>query len=146
MSLTSWIKDIVVNHKRITACVLEFSANESTAYARLMITNKSRLPISITGISIVVSFQQCSCTALPKLFGTTFRYTSAKLIDRSVEYSTALPIHVPGLGGTTALVLFEELPQTVPRSSKYLTFVIYTNRGSPNEMTLPLPEEWASRS
>lgn len=146
LSLTSWIKEILVNRKNLRANILELHAKDSAAFLRLMINNKSRLPISISGINLVTDFQQCPCTTVPKYVTCNIRFIGGKQVSRSEEYSTALPIQISGLGGTNALVLFEGLPREIPCSSKYLTLVIYTNRGNPEEMTLELPEDWSARS
>lgn len=143
MSLASWVKDIAVNRRKIEARILEFHANSSAAYMYLLISNKSRLSIAVSSVSLVLGDLMASCTPVPKCVADYTRKSGKEVIERRFEYSASLPVAITGLGGTTAIFLFENLPQQIPADAKDLTLLIGTNRGKPVKKKLSLPADWA---
>ena len=146
MSLFSWLKDIAVNRKRFDTRILEFHTNSSAAYMYLLISNHSRLSIAVSSVSLVCGDRMAPCTPVPKCVMDYTRRSGHEVIERRFEYSSSLPVSVAGLGGVTAIFLFEDLPQPIPADATDLTLLIGTNRGRPAKRKLSLPEGWAVRS
>ena len=136
LSLLSWIKDIVTSRKKISIRVISARSTGTSTLAFLMFSNKSRLPITVTGISCKVSGEYCPCLSLSRL-ALKVRHSGGETRD---IYSTPFPLTVPGLGGQQLLILFEDLPKALADSSTVWTVRVFSNRGRPVQMKLQLPE------
>lgn len=145
MSLASWVKDWLTQRKRLKARIVFMNALEHTVHMYLMLENKSRLPIAVTNIELILNENRTPCVPLPTLFFRQSKRSGDKVIEQRSEFSTALPIQLPGLGALTALVRFEKLEQTLPPDATHLTLLISTNRGRKARKTLALPQAWADQ-
>lgn len=144
LSLTSWIKDFITQRVRLDVRISAANANSRRPgiFCYLAITNRSRLPITITNIVLDQESGQTACVAVPKHVIERTRKEGNIVVDRQSERSTAMPVQLQSLGGAMILVLFESLPEAVQTDATSLNLVICTNRGKPRKMTLPLPMGW----
>lgn len=145
MSLISWIKDFATQHKRLSARIMYLGTSSRSAHMYLMIENKSRLPISITGVELILDKQAYPCVPFPKIVFIRNLKTAGEVSHSQPEYSTQIPIHIPSLGAVTALLLFDPLVQTPLPDATQLTLAISTNRGKKVKMRLPLSAECRCR-
>lgn len=147
MSLASWVKDAVTQRMRLESHIVlcHTAPNSPAAYLYLVVANKSRLPLTITDIALVIGGKEVHCVSRSKLVSTKSLHRGKEIIEQTSEYSTPLPIQIMGLGGSTVLSLFENLPEKIPPDASSLNFSIYTNRGRPKKMTLELPVGWADQ-
>lgn len=143
MSLATWIKDFVSQRKNIHGRILSIKSYSDVTYVYLALENRSRLPIAVTSIDLVLNQSTYTCTALPTLVSSTTRRCKDTILKYAEEYSTSLPIRIQQLGAASILALFENMNQLPPDDATTLMLVIYTNRGKPVQMTLELPEGWA---
>lgn len=143
MSLISWVRDIVTQRVHLDVQITRANVNVKNPglFCYLSVVNRSRLPIAITSLAISQSGIETYCIPVPKCVLEHTHKIGNTVVERRTEYSTALPIQLQGLGGLTVLAQFEGLPEAIQTDSKSLNLVVYTNRGKPRKMTLPLPEE-----
>lgn len=144
MSLATWVKDFITQRKHIEGKVLNIKSYQSVTYIDLLIENRSRLPISITDISLFLGDSAYRCTPLPKLILEHTKSRKGEVYERTMKYSTPMPIQISNLGATTVVALFEGMKRLPPDDATHLNLSISTNRGSPVKMTLELPEGWAA--
>ena len=141
MSLGSWVHTFITQRKRLSFKIQFFRYKENSAYMYLMIENRSRLPVSITGIALKQSKSIVPCVQIPKTVSSTTRKTAGNT-DVVYQYSTAIPIQLSALESVSCIVLFEGIPEVVPPSATHLTFQISTNRGRKVKRKLALPQDW----
>ena len=67
MSLATWVKDFITQRKHIEGKVLDIKSYKNVTYMDLLIENRSRLPISITDISLALGGIAYHCAPLPVL-------------------------------------------------------------------------------
>ena len=144
MSLASWFHTFITQRKRLSFKIQLFRYKEDSAYMYLMIENRSRLPVSITGISLKQGKSKTPCVQIPKTVSSTTRKTAGNT-DVVYQYSTAIPIQLSALESVSCIVLFEGIPEAVPPSATHLTFQISTNRGRIAKRKLQLPQGWSGQ-
>ncbi len=139
-TLFSWLFVFLKNRKNLKIHIVgyRFSDDNHSLLIYAMFENRSRLPISITGIYVDIENILYSCEKIPiTAFEETIR--SGKEIISHREYrSMNLPISIPGLGGTSGYIYFEFPLVSVKPSSKHLNFQLLTNRGKIVQNSLPL--------
>lgn len=145
MSMASWVHTFVTQRKKFDVEIVAAKSYADVTYLHLIIQNKSRLPVAITRISLLLNGMWFNCTPIPVMVSATERKRGSEVIKRTEEYSTALPIQLSSLGATNCLVLFEGLPYLPSDDATHLTLSIYTNRGKAVKRSLELPAEWASQ-
>lgn len=141
LSLASWIKEFITQRKKLNARIFMLNTRTETAYLDLLVENHSRIPVAITQIAVMIDGDLCYCSPLSKLVEECTVFRRGREVEHASKYSTSLPIQLSGLGAVASVVLFEHLKQPLPVDATSLTFVIYTNRGKPVQMTLALPKE-----
>ena len=65
-------------------------------------------------------------------------------VENCFLHLSHLLIQLQSLGATSALILFEGLPELPADDATHMTFLIGTNRGQATQMTLELPAGWAA--
>lgn len=144
MSLASWVHTFITQRKKLAFKIQFFRNKEKLAYMYLMIENRSRLPISITGIFLMLGGNKTPCAQIPKVVTSTKRKT-ASTTDVTYQCSTAIPIQLSSLESASCIVLFEDIPVDVPPFATHLTFQISTNRGRRVKKKLELPRGWVDQ-
>lgn len=97
-------------------------------------TNKSHLPVSITGISIVYNNKLYPCEQIPDYI-INDTYSMGSLPNSAIQ-NTPLPIFLPSLGAACGYVLFLAPSTDFQFPSKHLTVRLSTNRNQIVERTL----------
>lgn len=134
------------NRKRLHISILDIKSFNDVTFLRMIFENKSRLPIAITRIALILNGKTIDCTPNPTVVYEEVRRDAKKeIIGTDVEKSYSLPVQLSELGAVSGLVLFERLQELPEDSATHLTFLIATNRGKAFQRTLELPVEWASR-
>ena len=134
------------NRKRLHISILDIKSFNDVTFLRIMFENKSRLPIAITRVALLLNGKIIDCTPNPTIVYEEVRRDAKKeIIGTDVEKSYPLPIQLSELGAISGLVLFERLQELPEDSATNLTFLIATNRGKAFQRTLELPVGWASR-
>lgn len=146
MSLVTWIRTFIVEHKNIKLKVQFFRTKNCTAYMFLLVENKSRLPIAISDIILRQGKECIHCRPFPTEIITGNRKVNGKVVEKPPKCSDSIPIQLNGLSSKSCIVLFEDIPTDIPPTSTHLNFEVSTNRGMRAKRKLQLPEEWASQT
>lgn len=140
-TLFAWVYNFLHNRKNISFHIVgnrysDFCKSSLLLYMTFI--NNSRLPISITSISVNVNGAYHSCQEIPI---TTFEETTrckGEILTHHEYKSLPLPIVITGLSGTSGYVYFE-FPEEKPQlDAKSLIFRVSTNRGKAIERKLSL--------
>lgn len=138
-TIVTLVHAFMTNRKSLhVAIVGHIFGDTKTLILYMAFTNKSRLPISITDVSIKINGICYPCTQPPIV-----AYEETEKINGIVtshhEYITiSMPINLSALGGSSGYVCFDFPPNIFPRNSTELTFLISSNRGKIIEKTLSL--------
>lgn len=136
------IYNFLINRKKIQMKVVGHKFGDTkTLVIYASFCNKSRLPISITEISIKVDDIYIPCVDPPIVaFEETIKTNG--VVTSHHEYMTlALPINLGSLSGTSGYVCFEFPATFFPPDATQLKFSINSNRGKVFEKILPIGPE-----
>lgn len=145
LSATIWAKELVSQRKNLSGRILDITVYNNFVVLRILFENRSRLPIAITQIELVINGQRFACSQTPKLVFERMERTNGKVTESTKEFSVRLPIQIAELGANESLVFFGHLPATPQDDATHLTLRLSTNRGKPIEMRFELPAGWADR-
>lgn len=140
-TLFTWAYNFLQNRKNISVHIVghrysDFDENSFLLY--MSFVNNSRIPISITSISINVDGIYHSCQEIPI---TTFEETTRckdKILSHHEYKSMPLPIALAGLSGTSGYVYFEFPEGKLQSDATHLIVQVSTNRGKAIEKKLSL--------
>lgn len=143
ISLFNLIYVITKNKRHIEMGISEyklasFFQNQKLARIWIEIENKSRLPISITRITLLAGKHRINVYNRPhKVFEITTRKGS-QVTSSNVSYSVQLPIVISPLGAFSGDICFVLTGDTLQEDETNLTLEIGTTRGSPVQMKFSL--------
>lgn len=158
LSMSTWVRTFIAEHRRLRFSIQLLQAKDGTAYMRLVIENKSRLPIAISKITLLqkrssshlgkicFGYNRTDCAFFPKEVVIRVKRIHGKYEDLPPIYSESLPISLDGLSSKSCIVLFEDIPEAIPQTATHLTLEILTNRGMTTRKKLRLPTEWVSHN
>ena len=118
--------------------IVEYSPSKDALIAYISFTNHSRLPISITNISLWNRDVLYSCVHTPEIVQFVNRTINGKETYQEAIHSISLPINLPSLSGTSGFVYFLFPQENFEVSSKSLTVELSTNRHLTIRKTLSL--------
>lgn len=128
-TISGWCYYWITSHKNIVVKLTGYRWNKKGVLIHLSFTNKSRLPICINAISLLLNGREYFCSPIPiKVLEKTTRI-GKEIVGHKEFFSMNLPLNLPSLCGDSGYlnVLFEpEIQQPAPNE---VTVVIYTNRG-----------------
>ena len=107
LSVYNFIEGLIAKSRRITISMLGMCRCGDCLAILLVITNKSRLGISLTSGKI-------DGTAFGETRETVFTYANPELAGRSTVKTTIFPIHLEPLSATRLLLLVEERDLPIP--------------------------------
>lgn len=131
--------NIVINRKNLNVRIVGYRySDKKSLLLYIAFENRSRLPISVTGINVMINGIWYSCAEPPiTVLNETFR--TGKIVTSHHEYkSLALPISLTSLGGTSGYVYFEFPEALFQTDATQLKFLINSSRGVVTEKTLSL--------
>lgn len=134
---TAW--NIIQNRKRLKLI------HENTLYKKetgklaveLQFINKSRLPIAITDVCIVINEKPISCVKEPRVAYSNAHHRLGEVLIKDF-YTQSFPLQLGSLGGTSTVLLFELPPNTDIDFSSKVSFEVSSNRGRTMEKKLLL--------
>ncbi len=131
--------NIAINRKNLNVRIVGYRyTDKESLILYLAFENKSHLPISVTGINVMINGVWYSCVE-PSITVLNETFRTGKIVTSHNEYkSLALPISLPSLGGTSGYVYFEFPEAIFQTDTTRLNFLINSNRGVVVEKTLPL--------
>ena len=146
MSFASWVRTFITEMNRLRFSIQSFHSKGSTAYMFLMIENRSRLPVAISQISLIIDGKSVNCEPFSKEVITGTKKVKKNTVETTPMCSAPLPIQIAGLSSMSCIVLFEDIPSEIPSLSTHLNFEVSTNRGRKAKTKLQLPAGWAGRT
>ena len=139
LTLAGIIWRLATERRCLRVRVVEYFYSEDGVYFVMLFENRSKLPISITQISLCTNVET-DCVFLKTHIGSRrkkpFSDGNAVQID---YYTLPMPIPIQGLGAAGGYVLFDGPEHGLKRSAKSASFLIRTSRGRPYKMKLELP-------
>ena len=133
ISVCVCIKDIVVNRRSLQLDIVGLCAFQSSLAAIVSIANRSRLPITVTGITLMAGSREIPCLTVPKQIIQVDHRRNGIIYKSDVKMTSDFPAVLQGLGGRSLYLLFEELPDTSQIASTGVTLRVFSNRGRPVE-------------
>lgn len=119
------------NRKKVKISILNFEKMGDVYLFFIMFENLSRLPISISRISLISNDFAEDCFVTPE-FVLEYNKSTEKqgVYERKVYYSEQIPINLSPLGAISGYLLFPALEeQTLIDVSRLTILQVYTNRG-----------------
>lgn len=125
----TFIHTFITNRKTVNVRIIGHRFSDESLLIYMAFENNSRLPISITGISVSIEEITYPCIEPPVIaLETTHR--TGKTITSHHEYKTLnLPINLSSLGGASGYVYFEIPEANSQNNAIQLMFSINSNRG-----------------
>ncbi len=133
------------SRKKISIQIIKICRLEEFMIAYIAMQNKSRLPISINDISIIINKKKYTGNDIPP---RTLRYvTDSHNTPVSREHTTIqFPVNLGPLSGASGYICFDVSANVSQMLSTPLIFEVSTNRGNSVRKKLELSEwtEWYS--
>lgn len=134
----TFIHTFIINRKNVNVRIIGHRYSNKSLLTYMAFENNSRLPISITGISVFIGGIAYSCVE-PSVIALETTYRTGKTITSHHEYKTlSLPINLSSLGGTSGYVYFEFPEANIQSDATQLNFSISSNRGTVMKKILSL--------
>ena len=137
-SLYTFISTFIVNRPHVDIEIEESVPAKDSLILYISLCNKSRLPISITDITIWNNGIQYSCCHVPEIVSFFNRKLNNKEIYNEAIKTLPFPITLSSLAGTSGYLYFVFPLQNFETSPKSLTFEVSTNRFHKLEKTFEL--------
>ena len=141
LSLSSWAHAFITQRRKLSFRITEAKSNNEVSIIYILIENRSRLPVSVTRISLVTERGCVDCVLIPELVLESKRTRGGQLIDKHNYFSMEMPISISSLGAASGFLLFRGEGCMIPKSSTSVTLKVCTNRGRAFQMTIPLPQD-----
>ena len=122
----------------IDCSIAEYCPTKDALVVYMSFTNYSRLPISITNISIWNDCILYSCVHTPEVVKVVSRTHGNEEVYNHPIFSSPLPINIPSLSGTSGYVYFLFPQENWKADTKFLTVELSTNRHLTLRMKLSL--------
>lgn len=135
-----WLHSYLITRKKFNLYVVAYTALFNSAWFYIAFENKSRLPVSINTISILIDGTYYPCRYIPQVVREKEHYTGNKTEITERQYSIPFPVNLPSLGATSGFVLFVFPTGIALPPSKNVNFQVSSNRGKAIEMKLPLDQ------
>ena len=130
-TIFTWILNAIHNHKNLDLKIVQISRTEKQLTMYLSILNKSQLPISISGIAILLNNVYYPCDVISHS-AYTIHYS-----NKDTDICTLpFPITLGSLSGTSGYIEFDISSNASKFFSNPLTVQVSTNRGKAIEMKL----------
>lgn len=128
------------NRVSIDYKIIEYCPTRESLIVYMSFNNLSRLPVTITNISVWNMGAMYSCTHVPTVVKTVSKKIGENQIYNEPIFSSPLPINLPSLSGTSGYVYFLFPQENFRVASKSLTVELSTNRHRTLKKILPLDE------
>lgn len=145
MSASSWIYNLVQQRKKVNVVIYGYDIERKVSMFYMSFQNQSRLPISITRISLVTDDRLVDCITIP--MDVLDIASTMKSTEQYCFFTEKIPIDIPSLGSVSGYIAFASNEPLLPPDATTVSLVIHTNRGSLGKRKLrlneePLPSQW----
>lgn len=101
-----------------------------TFHIYAIFTNFSRLPVSISSISVKIKDRWFPCSFIPVKMSERTRTVNSQVLPPIETYSTPMPIEIGSLGSFGGFFVFDNFPKDLQLPAIPDSFLIATNRGN----------------
>lgn len=140
-SFSSWLYIWYLNRVNFSLEICSKHMSPKGILLYVCFTNKSRLPVSITKISLLHCGLHIQCNPIPKLVFSSTSKTGDRITNEEKHYSISIPINLNPLSASSGYLYFPSVQETFLQNTSVLAFEVQTNRGVIKKMTLELPRE-----
>ena len=137
---TTWLFSYISNKRNISIRPIAYNSKNNIILFYLFFENRSRLPISITALSILLDGTCYPCRYQPEKVISHQRTVGGKVVNSQDYYNINFPVQLSSLGSSSGYVLFVIPPEVLIPDSKTVTFQVSSNRGNAFEMKLSLDQ------
>lgn len=139
--LSSWLYIWYMNRVNFSLSIYAKLISSKGILLYLCFANESRLPISLTKISLLQGDDYISCKPIPELVFQLTSRTGDTITNKEKHYSLQIPINLDSLSASSGYLYFPLKQEIVLQNASALTFEVQTNRGETKQMTLELPQK-----
>lgn len=136
-SFSSWFYIWITQRRNLAFRVLENHTTDSHLFY-ILFENRSRLPISITNIAIILNGKKYYCQQAPSIALEESISSGKNIVYERKEYTAKLPIVLGSLCATSEYIFFDTPLSPEQTFATQVTLSICTNRGKEFQRTLPL--------
>lgn len=140
-TITTWIVSYVKSRKNISIQIIKLTKPKNYLIIYAMLNNRSRLPITVESLSVIICDKKYTCSLLPKKVFETSTKTGNIVKDHKEYYTLPFPINIPSLSGMSGYFLFDLPEEASQKLSTPLTMLIHSNRGKALEKKLSFEHE-----
>lgn len=139
-TIVNWLRLFIVNNKNFNIRPVAYRSKDNITLFYLLFENKSRMPISITELSVQINGVYYPCRYLPEIVTSSHRTIGKEIVSSHDYFNIAFPVQLGALGATSGYVLFI-LPKDIQMpDSKTLTFLVTSNRGKAVEKIISVDQ------
>lgn len=128
-TVCSFVYTAISTRKNINVRVSKAYFYKNTVLIHILIDNKSRLPITINRISLIIGKSVFSSFDIKTQIFKGVTRQNNEITDTRLIFSPEFPICIGSLGGTNCYPFFELPPEAFETLSTELTLQFHTNRG-----------------
>lgn len=139
--LSSWLYIWYLNRVNFSLGIYAKLLSSKGILLYLYFANESRLPISLTKISLLHGDDCLYCKPIPELVFQSTSRTGDRVTNEEKHYSLQLPINLDSLSASSGYLYFPLEQGIVLQNANILTFEVQTNRDVTKRMTLELPQK-----
>lgn len=114
-----------------------YKNSSQTMLISLTFENRSRLPISVTSISVFISGAEIIPESYPKCVEWYSHKEGLEVVDRKFLYNLNFPVDVQPLFAVSGHILLDVPPKEIERLSTPLILKVHSTRGRVQEIELP---------
>lgn len=137
-TIYTFLTNFILNRPHINIELIEYNETKDSLVLYLSIYNFSRLPISITDVTVWNNGIPYSCSHVPQIVCLLTRKNNQNEIYHEAIKSLTLPINLSSLAGTSGYFYFVFPLKNHKIDSKSLTLEVSTNRSRKFQKTLEL--------
>ena len=137
-TIYTFLLNFILNRPNIDIKLIEYSETKDSLVLYLSICNLSRLPISITDITVWNNGIPYSCSHIPQIVCFLTRKKEHNEIYREAIKSLSLPINLSSLAGTSGYFYFVFPLKNHKIDATSLSVEVSTNRTRKFQKTLEL--------
>ena len=135
-TLISWISRIVSSRKSVSISIGRIYEPDKCFSCFLIFENKSRLPISITSISVLIDGVSFPCVSIPHAAYTITEKTGSTVTRYKEFPGLSMPLNLSGLSGSSGFLDFDIPQEYLQKLSTPLILQVATNRGRLKQIQL----------
>lgn len=126
---TTW--NFITSRKKLRIKVTDMIYRTDIHTFIIVITfeNRSRLPITITNITLSVVKNELSFEPFPRCVSEYFHMNGSEVVDRKFLYNLSLPVSLPQLGAESGHLLLDISQEDFEKLPTQLTLKVHSTRG-----------------